>query len=528
LLRPEVTAIPTRPRAQPCHRQRPRTTSAYWSIGAFVSGLIWGSAPIFLWVPDSVGHQAFVIVCLFSVTAGAFLLITAYTSVFYAFVIPALAPLIVRLVLTGDELHAFLGGACLIVLLTLLYFGTSLNRLLTRSLATTIENVALVDELRREKAASDEARSRAEAAGRAKSQFLRAASHDLRQPLHALGLLAESLAQRVRQPEVSTLVQRISESVSAMEQLFTELMDITKLDSGTIKPNVDAFPLQRVFDRLRCTYAPDAEARELRLVVVRTRAIVSSDPLLLERILRNLVSNALRYTGEGGVVVGCRRRGAAYRIDVVDTGIGIAKDEYERIFEEFYQVTNEARTSRHGMGLGLATVRRLGDLLGHRVEIESRPGRGTRFSVEVPAGILVQTLERPAPETTVSPTSLAGRRIVVIDDETAIVRGMDDLLAAWGCVVIATETLAEATAMLDSQQVVPEILLVDYWLPASNGLEVIDRLRTRYGRSVPAVLVTGAPAPELEAEARALDVHLLLKPVAPARLRALLSFLLQA
>lgn len=498
--------------------------AAYWTLGALASGIIWGSASYFLWVPESIGYQAFVIVCLFAVTAGAFLLITAYAPAFYAFVIPTLLPLIVRLLFTGDELHFFIGVACAIVLATLLGFGAGLNRLLIKSLGTGFENTGLIEELRHEKQVSDEARAKAEAAVRAKSQFLRWASHDLRQPLHALGLLAESVAQRVDQPEVTELVRRISESVSAMEGFFAELMDITKLDSGTIRPNVRAFPLQRVFDRVRGAFAPEAEASELRFVVARTRAIVDSDPLLLERILRNLVSNALRYTPQGGVVVGCRRRGSGYRIDVIDTGIGIPDDQIDRVFEEFYQVTNPARTSTRGMGLGLATVRRLAELLDHKVSVFSLPGKGTRFSIEVPAGVIIESLEPAAPEMLVSPGSLAGHHIVVIDDEAAIVHGMRDLLVGWGCEVVAAETLTQATAILEHQRWIPDLLIVDYWMPEENGIKVIENLRIRYGRDIPAVLVTGMPAPELATEARALDIHLLVKPVAPARLRALVSF----
>ncbi|MEO8538020.1 MAG: ATP-binding protein, partial [Betaproteobacteria bacterium] len=262
------------------------------------------------------------------------------------------------------------------------------------------------------------AKDAAEAANRAKSTFLAAASHDLRQPLHAIGMFSQALAEQTRDSDSQVLVQRIATSVNALETLFSSLLDVSKLDAGAIVALQSDFPIRPLLDRLADECAPDALERGLKLAVVAGDVVVRSDPVLLERVLRNLIANAFRYTERGGIVIGCRRRGRHFSIEVWDSGAGIAPAEYERIFDEFYQVGNPGRDRSRGLGLGLAIVRRLGKLLDHPIEMASRQGRGSVFRVIVPEGERSKTVVLAS--VSASPDMLVGRRILVVDDEAEV------------------------------------------------------------------------------------------------------------
>ncbi|HKU85612.1 MAG TPA: ATP-binding protein [Casimicrobiaceae bacterium] len=369
------------------------------------------------------------------------------------------------------------------------------------------------------------ARNAAEAANRAKSSFLAAASHDLRQPLHALGMFAQALTDRTRDAEGQHLAQRIATSVGALEALLSALLDVSKLDAGAIVANPRDFAIRSLFDRLIEEFTPEALERGLKLALVCGEPVIKSDPVLIERILRNLIANALRYTARGGVVIGCRRRGAGYALEVWDSGPGIPATQRTRIFEEFYQIGNPGRDRTRGLGLGLAIVRRLAELLGHRIEVQSREGRGSVFRIVVPAGDRaalvseqVQTLPGP---------SLAGTRILIVDDEADVRDATTSVLRQWECDVVAVADVAAAMDAYGSRAA-PEVMLVDYRLGSgADGLAAVAELRRVFGPATPAVLVSGESG-ELElGRIRESGVPLLHKPLPPARLRSLLVHLLQ-
>ena len=373
-------------------------------------------------------------------------------------------------------------------------------------------------------AQTQEAMEDAEAANRAKSRFLAAASHDLRQPLHALGLFAAALTGHTHDAGGADLVNRITTSVASLEALFSALLDISKLDAGAIVAEPRNFELDYLFERIGNDFQPEALEKELRLAIVPTRLVAHSDPALLERILRNLVANALRYTERGGVVVGARRRGDRVAIEVWDSGTGIDAAEREHIFEEFYQVGNLERDRARGLGLGLAIVRRLADLMGDEVEVESRVGRGSVFRVLVKAGD-ANALAAGAPAGTEAPGSMQGRCVVVVDDEPSVRDSTHKLLASWGCTVVAARDPTDAIAALDGR--IPSVLLVDYRLQGGqDGLAAIAWLRTALSRDVPAVLVSGESSAEELARIKGSGFLLLHKPVPPAKLRSALAFLL--
>ena len=372
--------------------------------------------------------------------------------------------------------------------------------------------------------ATQAAREAAESANRAKSSFLAAASHDLRQPLHALGMFSQALSEHAHDADGKALVFRITTSVAALEALFSALLDVSKLDAGAIVAEPRDFALRPLLDRLTDEFLPEALERGLKLGVVCGDVVVRSDAVLLERILRNLVANALRYTDRGGIVIGCRRRGAGYALEVWDSGAGIPPNERARIFEEFYQVGNPARDRSRGLGLGLAIVRRLAELLGHAVEVDSREGRGSVFRVRVPAGDPAAVAAPVAVDA--SHDVLVGRRILVIDDERDVRDATMRLLAQWGCDAVAAGDAASASLAYPAREG-PDAMIVDYRLAGgADGLAAIALLRAAFGAPVPAVLVSGESAPDELARIRASGLSLLHKPLPPARLRSVLAHVL--
>lgn len=364
------------------------------------------------------------------------------------------------------------------------------------------------------------AREQAEQASVAKSRFFAAASHDLRQPLHSLGLFAAALEGHVFSRDARDIVARIGDSIGALESLFNELLDLSKLDAGAVAVDPRNFALQDLFDRLSLEFHAEAVARDLRLRFVPTSLAVRTDPVLLERVLANLVSNALRYTREGGVVIGARPRGLEVWIDVVDTGIGIPPEKQQQVFDEFFQIGNPGRDRRRGLGLGLAIVRRLVALMGHRLSLDSVPGKGTRFRL----ALLRAPAADPQPAHELDPgvASFAGRCALLVEDDPDIRTATVNLLEQWGMQVAACSSREEVEASL-AGGVVPDIALVDLRLETvDDGIDVIDLVRRRVGRALPALLLSGDTGAAELARVRESGLPLLTKPVSPARLKSAL------
>jgi signal transduction histidine kinase len=366
-------------------------------------------------------------------------------------------------------------------------------------------------------------------ASKYKSQFLAAASHDLRQPLHALNLFVAQLRRESDPAESRRLVTRITAAVGSMNELFEALLDMSKLDSGLLEPNVSDFPVQPLLTRIETTFTEVARKKGLRLTVVPNSAWVRSDFILLERILLNLVSNGLRYTAQGGVVVGCRRRGGGLRIDVCDSGPGIPEDQQRTIFGEFVQLPSVNPDSRSGRGLGLSIVERLGRLLDHPVTLSSRVGKGSRFSISVPEAVSRgEAAEAPAALAPIA-NPVRGKRIAVIDDDALVLDGMGGILRSWGCEVIAAESGEAALTQLTAQSGRPDLIISDDRLAnGRTGIEAIELLRRELGAAIPAFLISGDTTPARMRQAHASNYPLLYKPVAPMRLRAMLHELLRA
>jgi signal transduction histidine kinase/CheY-like chemotaxis protein len=377
-------------------------------------------------------------------------------------------------------------------------------------------------ELTRLNAELGRAKAEADDANVSKTRFVAAASHDILQPLNAARLYVTSLIERQRAGEDGDLVQNIDASLEAVEEIFAALLDISRLDTGAMQPEMTDFRIDELLQRLEVEFAPLAREKRLTLEFMPCSLAVRSDRRLLRRLLQNLVSNAIKYTPAGSVLIGCRRRGARLRIDVYDTGIGIPQGKRRAVFKEFHRLDQGARVAR-GVGLGLSIVERIARVLDCEVALKSHVGRGSRFSVEVPraSAAVIAPVVASVPKRAAG--QLAGTVALCIDNDRTILDGMQTLLGGWGCRVLKAVDLAEALAVIEGSGLEPDGLLVDYHLDGGNGMVAIAELRRRHGRDLPAILLTADRSVRVREEARIAGVHLLNKPLKPASLRALMA-----
>ena len=366
------------------------------------------------------------------------------------------------------------------------------------------------------------AKAGAEQANISKTRFLAAASHDILQPLNAARLYVTSLIERQGNSETSQLVGNIDASLDAVEEIIGALLDISRLDTGAMKAEFVSLRIDDILRQLEVEFTPLAHSKGLRLDFVHCSMAVQSDHRLLRRLLQNLVSNAIKYTLEGRVLVGCRRHNGQLRIDVYDTGIGIPASKQQAVFQEFHRLDQGAKVAR-GLGLGLSIVERIARVLNHKVEVDSTVDRGSHFSIEVPLASTVPLREPRRTAAEIDRTQLNGIEVVCIDNDTAILNGMDMVLTGWGCRVVKATDLAAAITAIDASGFTPRALLIDYHLDESNGIEAITALRKRYGTDLTAILITADRSPDVREQARAHGVLLLNKPVKPAALRALIT-----
>ncbi len=510
------------------------------NVGSIVAATLWGATG---WVfygqggdtPATALAQTGLIIIIYTFCVVAIPVQATQPPLYLSFAGLCLLPLVVRIASVGDQYHLQLAGELVLIISLTVALANSYRQTLQRAIDLKLQADDLAVQLRVETLAAEAARREAETANRAKTQFFTAASHDLRQPLHAMGLFAEALRQRVHQgvdqPEVASLVNSINESVDALEGLFSELLDITRIDSGGIEVHAQPFEVGDILRKLRLHFEPAAFEKGLALRLRGGARVAFADPLLVERILRNLVSNAIRYTNDGTVLVSCRQRGERLLLQVWDTGVGVREAEQARIFDEFYQVPNTQRVSpeqRKGLGLGLAIVKRLAGLMAASLAMRSQPGRGTVFTLELPLGTLARAPAVAVPGKGPVALTLAGRLIVIVEDEPAVRAGLEVLLQGWGARIEAFDSVAASAAWAAHcapQQPAPDLLIVDYRLEEGrNGVDAIHALRARFGAAIPAIVVTGSTMSGHDKEAHEHDFHLLIKPVVPNKLRAMIAF----
>ncbi len=494
-----------------------RFWARWFTALCFADGVMWGWATVFLAAPGHATEQYLVALVAFSVAAGSLPALGSYLPALYAIFFPITLPFFVMGLLNGGAIYRVTALLDVVYIVAILGLAHQTNENFIASLRLRFEKDALAEKLRLEK-------ERAEEANLAKSRFLASASHDLRQPIHALGMFLGALTQHEMSDEMRRLVGHMEGSVNAMDSLFSSLLDISRLDAGVVQSHPQTFRIDSLLERICRDNRGEAEEKNIKLIYCPSSLTVFTDPILLERILRNIISNAVRYTDKGRVLVGCQRRGARLRIEVWDSGRGIPQNQHDRVFEEFYQLGNPERDRTKGLGLGLAIVKRLTVILDCPFELRSQLGKGTVFTLSVPITNAASLAEQPAD---VSPGALRRGLILVVDDEITIREAMRSLLSGWGHEVILAGSGPEMLEQLADCPKRPDLIICDYRLRAGeNGIDVIRRLQSEYNEDIPAVLITGDTAPDRLSEAKASGFLLLHKPVANVKLRATISHLM--
>lgn len=488
------------------------------TVLAFASAVAWGSAPLFL-MPAALEFQVLLLLVVCSIAFSGTVYFSYLTPAFYAFVFPLLLMTALAFLLQGGEIQIILSVSMIVLLLAVLRFGKNFNDALTRAIDVGLENKALVTELTEQKETAIKANF-------AKTRFLASASHDLRQPMHTIGLLVALLRNRGGPPEQNNIIEKIHSATQAMENLFTGLLDISKLDAGMVKPEIEDFAIADILNSVQANFSPPAEEKGLQLRVAPCGAIIKSDAVILERIVSNLVSNAIRYTKSGKILVGCRRRPGAIAIQVCDTGIGIAQERHAEIFQEFVQLDNPERDRTKGLGLGLSIVKRSADLLGHPIAVRSRAGRGSCFTISVARGatIKVPDAHQSSSLAATSGFALANLFIVVIDDERDIRFAMQSILEQWGCHVLSASSAPEAIDQLRHHLRTPDLLISDYRLRDNqNGIQAVQAVRAALEEELPSIIITGDIAATELRQVVTLGLPLAHKPISADQLRLLIA-----
>ena len=478
-------------------------------------GALWGTLP---WLAlESAGPlgTALMVCVSAGIVAGGMTFMSPVLPVFIGFSGVMSTSMAARLLSLDDPVYTILG------LGTLIFFITTISQAYKASLAfrtlisLRFENASLVESLQTQSETAQAARAEAEYANLAKSKFLAAASHDLRQPVHAQGLFLEVLAGTDLSAQQREVLASARAACTASSDMLNTLLDFSRIEAGVVKPQVEPFLIQPLLNRLEMELAAQANAKGLVYRSREAHAAVQSDPALVELILRNLVSNAIRYTEQGGILVGCRRRGDLLLVEVWDTGIGIAPVHQKEVFREFHQLANPERDRRKGLGMGLAIADGLARTMKHRLTLRSTLHRGSVFRLEVPISGAPTPMQ--AQEATRVTMNLEGVQVLVVDDDPAVRAAMVQLLRNWGCVCEAAEWIEDALALARQRR--PDVLICDYRLREQRtGLDAITALRQLLGDDLPALLITGDTDPVRLREATLSGVPLLHKPVAPEQL----------
>jgi signal transduction histidine kinase len=494
---------------------------------AAVSGVVSGSAALLFFPALPADRQALLTMVMCCWGAGALASSSAYPRAYLFFALPLFAQIAIAW-LQADAAGAWFIAILLAAFLAMmLVFVREGGRVVVESIELRFANEELLSQkeqliglLRAEVEKVEAARAKAEEASRSKSRFLASASHDLRQPLHALSLLTALLREASADNHVREVGRHIDQSVQSLERLFGALLDLSKLDAGVMKIELRELDLAELVERLSGEYRSKAQEKQLAYEASCPPLWVRSDPMQLERILRNLLENAIRFTDAGRVMLSAQRSGNDVLISVRDTGAGIPESEQARVYEEFYQLQNPGRDRSKGLGLGLSIVKRLVDLLGYRIELQSAPGLGSTFHVALP-GVVLDAPRAARREEPAAAVDVAGVRVLVLEDDAEARRALELTLRAWRCTPLVAADLDEAQTLAAVKDGV-DVILSDLRLANGvSGIDAVKALRERLG-DVPAALVTGDIAGERLLDLRASGLPVLHKPVKADALRALL------
>jgi len=449
--------------------------------------------------------------------------ISYMVPMYLLYVIPLMLPIGIHLLTFKTENTSWLGALVPFFLIVCFFSSRSIRASTLRSIDLRFENVELLEDLKQQHEIAEIALAREEKANQAKTRFLAAASHDLRQPLHSLRLFTATLEMQTRNSQHKTLVNQIDSSAKTLEELFNSLLDISKLDAGTVSANKRHIVLASLLSQIEIDFKAVAEEKNLAFSCRLDNAVVLTDPLLFERLIRNLVGNAIRYTNKGSVDITTSARDGRIWVSVKDTGMGIASTDHVKIFEEFVQLDNQQRDRDRGIGLGLSIVKRLGDILDVDLQLSSTLGQGATFSVGVLEGDESQCHDNQIHEQPVS-DHVASLFILVVDDEEEVCRAIEGLLQTWGCIVMCATSGDAAIEQLHEIGDTPDLIISDYRLrDGETGGHAITNIRKATGNDIPAIILTGDIAPDRLQEIETLGFPLLHKPCEPDALRQLIT-----
>jgi signal transduction histidine kinase len=503
---------------QQFHREPERRSSRQWMYSQAatggLAGIFWGLSATAMLAYLPVTLQLFVLTVSAVVAASAMSEGMSLVLPPRIFTIGSISPPAFWLLFAGDRLHFLLAVMLLLFIPVAIVLGDKKHKMFLEAQRLRFHNEFLVAELSRQ-------HELLESASKAKSRFLAAASHDLRQPLAALMIFLEQLEfERQLSPSGKDVLEHAQQATTSLCGLLDGLLDISRLDGHAIRLKIKSFAIQNLFDELEKEFRPIAEQKGIRLKFSPCSAVIESDIILAVQILRNLISNALRYTPSGGVLVGCRHRQGKLSIEVHDTGIGIPEDQLSKIFDEFYQVNNPERDRQQGLGLGLSIVDRAARLLGHPVTLTSTPGKGSTFTVTVPlAKAAIIEEQADSAQLQVVP-DLEGRLIAFIENEGSIRAGMQSLLQSWGCRVVVADSAANMIKQLEAMDQTVDMIISDFGLRGSlNGVDAINAIRQRWGAGLPAMLFTGNISKDTYTLARNASLQILYKPAKADALR---------
>lgn len=505
---------------------RSMTLIRWWLASTLLHAAQWGLLSVVLLTPGSPQAESVLHITLVAIAMGGVVRLPGFRLTLIAHVGLVLGPLILRDLWTGSAHHALLAFLVFLIGIYALVSGRNQTVALREIHVQRHRNEELILALQRENERSEAARNAAEEANASRTRFFAAANHDLRQPLNAMRLLSQTLVERGRQVDVPAVSAHLVECVEGMSQVIDDLLEITRLDVGNVVPQWSAFSLDELVRECCRPHEPLALAKGLRLDIDVPPMAVRSDRALLARVLSNLVSNAIRYTEQGSVRVSCALSSDAGHawLDVEDTGIGIDDEDLPRIFEEFYQVGNPARDRHQGLGLGLATVKRLSDLLSMDVSVlRSAPGQGSVFSLKLQRVPMDEALALAPVAGASDGALLPGHHVLVIEDDADSRTALAGLLRSWGCEVQAAPDAASSLAQLRAG-FRPDALVVDLRLPdGASGIDALREVRALLGEDVPAVMVTGDAGSAHLGLAQEAGLTVMVKPVRPVQLRAFLG-----
>lgn len=492
---------------------------------SFAGGAIWGA--LGLVSPTLLDPFLLVMtaVLLCGLVAGSVSYLSTYKVAFFAYAIPCISPFAIRCLMSHQEMLVAIGILMFMFLMVNLFMSHLAQINILTGINLVQENRELIEKLKFEKSNADEARNIADHDNEAKSRFLAAASHDLRQPLHAMGFFVEALQHEKNPAEIMTLTKKISQTSEALRNLLGSLLDISKIEAGGMEPNRSHFDLNDLLTGVIQEFTELAQEKELDISHTPCAQTVYSDKEMLGRIIRNLVSNAVHYTDIGYVNISCETENGYVTIRVSDSGIGIPENKKKDIFREFFQINERKNEPSHGLGLGLSIVEGLCHLLGHEISLRSEVAIGSVFSLKVPLG----NLNEITPETSahhILPGDVIAKTII-LNNENDSLESISGIMQHWGHVVADFNTCAEVIAFLASEDFIPDLVISDIKLQDASGIEAMAAIQEKVARKIPGIIMTGDGDEAVIEAVRSNGFSVLQKPVQPAKLRSMVSFLVQ-